>query len=318
MLRVSSLVDVTRPLTAPRSRLASPVWLGLTLAASTLLGGGCDRQAEPTQTPEQVAAPDPQEHAFFDSEGQPGELDSFIASLADIDFVGFGELHHHAVGSRVELALLEGMAAQDRPVALAMEFFESDQQAALDEYLAGSIDEPTFRERTRRDDNYEHSHRPLIEFAKLNGIPVIAANPPRALVTAYREAGPASYQDYLLTLSDQDRALLPRSSVPPDDEFKARFMKTMGKRGPAFYPAMALWNDAMAESSADFREQHPDHRILLIAGVYHVAKHLGVVTQYTARRPEDSVRVLAMAPIEGPMVFDEANRGEGDMVLEVR
>ncbi|KIG18707.1 putative iron-regulated protein [Enhygromyxa salina] len=280
-----------------------------------LLGVGCDDQ--PTQTPEQAATVDPNEHAFFDREGNPSDLDSFIASLADVDFVGAGELHHHGVGSQVQLAVLQGMAAQDRPVALAMEFFEADQQAPLDAYLAGSIDEPTFREQTKRDDNYERSHRPLIEFAKRNGIPVIAANAPRPLVTAYRESG-ATYADYLATLSEQDRALMPRSSVPPDDEFKARFMQTMGERGPAFYPAMALWNDAMAESSADFRAEHPEHRVLLIVGVYHVAKHLGVVTQYTARRPQDSVRVLSMAPIEGPMVFDPSNRDEGDVILQVR
>lgn len=303
---MSTLVDVTRT-------------FALMFGVSMLLSLGCDRPTQRTQTPEQPAVPDPDEHAFFDGEGKPSDLDSFIASLADVDFVGFGELHHHPVGSRVELAMLEGMAAQARPVALAMEFFEADQQPALDEYLSGAIDEPTFRERTKRDDNYERSHRPLIEFAKQNNIPVIAANAPRPLVTRYRESGAATYADYLASLSDQDRALLPRTSVPPDDEFKARFLKTMGPhRGPAFYPAMALWNDAMAESTADFRAEHPEHRILLIAGVYHVAAHLGVITQYSARRPEDSVRVLSMMPVEGAIVFDALNRGEGDLVLLVR
>ncbi|PRQ01201.1 ChaN family lipoprotein [Enhygromyxa salina] len=299
---MSSLVDVTRR---------------VLLAGSLLIGVGCDRLDQPTQTPERATERDPEAHAFFDSDGDPSELDGFIASLADVDFVGFGELHHHSVGAQVQLAVLEGMAAQDRPVALAMEFFEADQQATLDAYLAGSIDEPTFREQTGRDDNYEQLHRPLIEFAKRSGIPVIAANAPRELVTAYRESG-ATYADYLATLSEGEQALMPRTSVPPDDEFKARFMKTMGERGPAFYPAMALWNDAMAESSADFRDAHPEHRILLIVGVYHVAKHLGVITQYRARRPDDSVRVVTMTPVEGPIVFDESNRGEGDLVLVVR
>jgi uncharacterized iron-regulated protein len=285
----------------------------------TLLTAGCDRPAQRTQTPEQPAAPDPEAHALFDGEGNPSGLDSFIASLADVDFVGFGELHHHPVGSRIELAVLEGMAAHPRPVALAMEFFEADHQPALDEYLSGAIDESTFRERTKRDDNYEQSHRPLIEFAKRNDIPVIAANAPRPLVTRYRESGAETYADYLASLSDHERALLPRTSVPPDDEFKTRFMKTMGPhRGPGYYPAMALWNDAMAESTADFRAEHPEHRILLIAGVYHVAAHLGVITQYSARRPSDSVRVLSMMPVEGAMVFADEMRGEGDLVVLVR
>ena len=55
----------------------------------------------------------------------------------------------------------------------------------------------------------------------------------------------------------------------------------------------------MAESAADFREQNPEHRILLVVGGFHVAAHLGTVTQFQNRRPDDSVKVLLMSPAEG-------------------
>ncbi len=211
------------------------------------------------------------------------------------------------------------MARQERPVALAMEFFEADTQGALDDYLAGRIDEAEFRERSGRDERYDASHRPLIELCKEAGIPVIAANAPRPLVTAYRKSGLA-YADYRASLSEADRALLPRSSVPPDDEFKRRFMAVMGpKRGPSFYRSMALWNDAMAESIADFRAEHGDHRVLLIVGAFHVDAHLGTITEFLARRPGDSAKVLSMKTVEGsPMSFAEELRGEGDLLLTVR
>jgi uncharacterized iron-regulated protein len=293
-------------------------WVLSTLLLLPATLGGCTKPStgESTTPDDAAAAVDPSEHAFFDGEGNPAELATFIAGLAD---VGFGELHYHDIGSRVELEVLRGMAGQERPVALAMEFFEADHQAALDEYLGGDIDEATFRERTKRDDKYETSHRPLIEFAKEHQIPVIAANAPRHLVTGYRKAGGKDYAGYLASLPEEDRALMPRTSVPPDDDFKRRFMDLMGpKRGPAFYPSMCLWNDAMAESAADFREAHPEHRILLVVGGFHVAKHLGTVTQYQNRRPDDSVRVLMMAPVEGPMTFSEGDRDESDLVLKVR
>lgn len=294
------------------ARAAHIAAAGLLLA----LGGAC--KPARTATPTTRAEVDREEHAFFDGEGRPAALDEFIAGLADVDFIGFGELHDHVVGSRVELALLAGLAAQPRPLALAMEFFEADHQAALDEYLAGTIDEPSFRARTRRDDKYDDSHRPLIELAKARGIPVIAANAPRALVTAYRKSG-LPYQAWLATRSRAERALLPASSIPPEDEFKARFLATMGpERGRAFYPSMCLWNDAMAGAVAEFRAAHPEHRVLLIVGGYHVAGRLGVVTQYLARRPGESVRVLLMSPADGPMAFAGADRGEADLILKVR
>jgi uncharacterized iron-regulated protein len=211
------------------------------------------------------------------------------------------------------------MAGQARPVALALEFFEADTQGALDDYLAGRIDEAEFRQRSGRDERYDASHRPLIELCKEAGIPVIAANAPRPLVTAYRKSK-LDYSDYLASLTEEERALLPRSSVPPDDEFKRRFMELMGpKRGPSFYRSMALWNDAMAESIAEFRASHSDHRVLLIVGEFHVAAHLGTMKEFVARRPEDRTKVLSMKIARGePMAFAEDFRGEADLILAVR
>lgn len=291
-----------------------------TLLSLLVLAGCKSAPAEPTQSPSADADVDYEAHAFFDAGGNETSFDAYVDSVADIDFVGFGELHYHAVGSRYELELLKAMSAQPRPVALAMEFFEADTQKALDEYLAGNIDEAEFREQARRDEKYDDSHRPLIEFCKQAGIPVIAANAPRPLVTAYRKAGVASYDEYLTGLTEEERALLPAKSVPPDDEFKERFMEVMGPdRGPRFYKSMALWNDAMAEAAANFRAEHPEHRVLLIVGGFHVAKRLGTVTQYLDRRPDDSASVLLMqVDEEGPIDFTEDDRDEGDVVLKVR
>lgn len=291
----------------------------LRLILSLCLAAACTRPGA-TEPPHTASARvDPGEHAFFDDEGGGTSFEAFVASVADVDVVGFGELHYHPVGSRYELALLEAMAAQQRPVALALEFFEAHHQKDLDAYLAGEIDETVFRERTGRDARYDESHRPLVELCKQRKIPVIAANAPRHLVTAYRKSDAVDYQAYLGGLPEQDRGHLPRSSVPPDDAFKDRFMKLMGpKRGPAFYRSMALWNDAMAESVADFRVAHPDHRVLLVVGEFHVAARLGTVTQYLARRPDDRVRLLVMRPTEGPMTLAAEDRGEGDVVLKVR
>ena len=60
-------------------------------------------------------------------------------------------------------------------------------------------------------------------------------------------------------------------------------------------------------------------RVLLIVSGFHVAAHLGTITQYAERRPEDSVKVLLMQVLEdGPVVFSEDFRGEADLQLGVR
>jgi uncharacterized iron-regulated protein len=294
------------------------------LTGSTLLGSpGCKAEGgtvSPAAIAQEAWEPaDPDEHGLFDGQGAATTFEAFAASVADIDFVAFGEFHSHAVGSRYELQLLQAMADQERPVALAMEFFEADTQPALDAYLAGEIDEAEFRTKTNRNEAYETSHRPLIEFCKERGIPVIAANAPRDLVKGYRESKAESYAAYLEGLTAEQRALLPEAEGPVDEEFKRRFLEFMGpKRGPSFYPSMALWNDAMAEASANFRTEHPEHRVLLVVGGFHVAAHLGIMSQYRARRPGDDSRVLLMSrQPEGPIAFADDDRGEGDVILKV-
>jgi uncharacterized iron-regulated protein len=260
-------------------------------------------------------APAPDAFACYAGDGTPTELARFAERCHDADLVAFGELHEHPAARRAELELLTALLAQPRPVALALEFFERDTQPALDDYLAGRIDEATMRERTARTDAYEQQHRALVEACKRAHAPVIAANSPRRLVTAYRKQS-LPYPEWLAARSEADRAMMPASSEPPHDEHERRFMALMGpQRGPAFWKSMALWNDAMAESIASFRASHPEHRVLLVVGAFHVAARLGTITAYLARRPDDRVAVASM--IAGSLAFADADRDEGDLLIKV-
>ncbi len=238
-----------------------------------------------------------------------------MAASSAADAVFFGELHDDPSCAAIARELLERFVAQPRPVALALEFFEADHQADLDAYLRGDIDEPTFVTRTKRNQGYAATHRPLIELCKAKGLAVIAANAPRRLVKAYRESG-SDYDAYLAGLSEADRAFMPPWTRPPDDAHKRRFMATMGgDRGPRFWPSMALWNDAMADSMARHRTAHPEARVLLVVGAFHVAGRLGTVTAYRERRSEDHIAVVTS--IDGGLAFAAGDRGEGDLVVKI-
>lgn len=150
-----------------------------------------------------------------------------IARRADV--VLFGEEHNDFVCNQIEAQLLAALAA-DRPTSLAMEFFETDTQAALDAYLDGKLDEADFRKAARQGKAYLRSHRPLIEICREMNLPVIAANTPRELVRRFRQSG-LEYPEFVAALSPEERGLVPARFSLPLGAYFDRFKAAMGGHG---------------------------------------------------------------------------------------
>lgn len=315
-----------------------PPALWLTVVLVPALGAcACPRRCPPAPRLARAAAPAPaspapaavrpaerppaRAEAWYLGDGTPTDLEGALAAVSDADLIAFGELHGHPAGAAAQLALLRRLAADGRPVALAMEFFERDTQAVLDAYLRGEVPSEQLRKEARLGPDYPHTHGPLIDFCRERGIPVIAANAPRRLVTAYRKSG-ADFEAFRGAQPDGDRAWLPRETSVLEDAYRERFLALMGpERGPAFFRSQSLWDDAMAEAVADFRAARPAHRVLLIVGGFHVAHGEGTLTKYRLRRGKDEVRILLMSPAPAPasdLAFLPADLGSADVVLKVR
>ena len=170
--------------------------------------------------------------AYDGHDGRRLDFADVVARCRTADVILFGEQHNDAVCNQFEAQLLYALARQPRPVALAMEFFEADTQAALDAYLRRRIDEEPFREQTRQGRAYVLSHRPLIELCRLVHVPVIAANAPRRLVRAYRNSG-LDYEEFRAGLEPADQRWLPTENAYISGDYQERFFETMkGHGGP--------------------------------------------------------------------------------------
>lgn len=179
----------------------------LGLLAGALLAAGCQtpekRPGSPPPTPPTIG--DPRSVPLFG--GDPATRAThaqLVAAAAGADVFIIGENHGHPLGLALAAALWEDLLPRAPLAALALEFFERDDQAHIDDYLAGLTDEKSFRGQTGRTPaNYPDGHRQMVEAAKSAGRRVWAANAPRVYVRTARTAS----LDRLSGLTPEQRRL---------------------------------------------------------------------------------------------------------------
>ena len=283
--------------------------------------------------------------------GRPLDFATVAQRCATADVVLLGERHGDAVCNQLEAQLLYALLETRRPLALAMEFFEADQQAALDAYLDGRLDEPGFIEQSHRPKSYLNTHRPLIELCRAARVPVIAANTPRRLVKAFRKSG-KDYAAFRASLGPADRQWLPPDFSYIEGDYRTHFAEAMGvtpqsppargaqqsataasqpaDRAPAsrpagmphtldwkkFYLAQLLWDEAMSDAIARYRRRYPRRRVMLVVGGFHVENEGGTFQKLRKKAPRARIVTLAYrSHPDGQFAFDDEDRGAGDVVI---
>lgn len=267
--------------------------------------------------------------------------DDLVRRAAEADVVLIGEAHGHPLGGAVTTALFTDVLATRAPEdavssaripALSLEFFERDQQAHLDDYLAGITDEETFKKRTGRvgpsefgPGNYPTAHRAMLEAAKAAGIPVIGANAARRYVTLSREES----IERLGALSDEQQRLYAIPGALTEGPYRDRFFDDMagmmaahmpevdavdpGEGDPAmtdaqqnnldeaayqliqgYYRAQNVWDATMADSIARAlgRGLAP---VFHIVGRFHVDDDGGLLQRLRTLRPGARILTIVLA-----------------------
>ncbi len=225
---------------------------------------------------------------------KPATIDDIVAQMQKADVLFFGEEHNDSTGHRLEYLLLNKLvAAYPDKTALSMEMFETDCQTVLNEYLAGLIREKNFRTDVRVWPNYK-DYQPLIEFAKSNHVPVVAANAPARYTNMVNRLGLNSLQQ----LDATGKSYLP--PLPVDTAtgpYLAKFDQIMGGHasmpGMEMYQAQNLWDATMGWSIATFAKTHRGYKILQINGGFHSEEKLGIAEQL--KHYDNKVRILNIA-----------------------
>jgi len=224
------------------------------------------------------------------------DIEDSFDMLMDYNIIFVGEEHESRVSHDAELTILKGLAKRDSNMVLALEMFERDVQEILDAYLKRKISEKEFLEQSRPWPNYLEDYRPLIEFAKKEGMPVIAANIPRRAAAAVAMANKLSPD-----VMGEDRKYLPQILHLKSKEYYKRFASLIrelphstpmkGMKVNGLYKAQVLKDSVMAASVEPFL----DRRTLFCCGHFHSDYHLGIPYQLQRNHPKLKIAVIAMA-----------------------
>lgn len=270
-----------------------------------------------TQYEAQIVAPE---------SGTTLTVEQLAQRLAGSDVVIVGEYHGHH-GSHLLQSRLQSALYEQRPrQILSMEQFNLDRQPALDQYLQGATGETEMIEDAGAWDNYRASYRPLVEFARQQNLPVIAANAPADVVRCVGRKGP----EYLDRISAPLRQKLPNDPFMDTPAYREKFTEAIGashrgdntvsERMENTYKAQLLRDNTMAVRILEARARYPGHQVLHLTGTFHSEDGLGTVALLKRRAPELSVAVVS--PVIWPASDHtpplEQNREKGDFLYFIQ
>ena len=296
-------------------------WRLISVCAVLLFLGGCALNT-PSEVAKQCSTsqlPTAYDYQLLDQAYQPVSLQQVAVAVKTADVVFIGEHHRNQASHLLQMRLLAALhhhnVIENRPMQLAMEQFERDQQTMVDDYLKGKIGERYLMDEAPTWKNYQGSYRPMVEYAKQKNIPVIAANAPGDIIRCIGRKG----KGYLKKLTAAEKTMIatePFADVPgyADKffEFMAHSKPTESKRMKQSYLAQLTRDNTMAESVDKALQQSPRAQVVHLNGSFHSAGHLGTAGALKRLNPALKIVVISPVHIDKLNEFKQENKYKDD------
>jgi uncharacterized iron-regulated protein len=220
--------------------------------------------------------------------------DQMYAAVSDARIIYVGETHDNPAAHRLELQILEAVLHRHPgQVSLGMEMFNNEQQAVLDDWVAGKLSEKEFLKASdwygvwSQDFRY---YRDILNLARDHRVPVVALNVTRQV---RQKVG----MNDLADLDEATRAQLPEMDL--NDPYQKAMTTAIyadhshgGKMLDSFLRIQTLWDESMASNVArHMSDKAPGYRMVVMAGGNHVRFGFGIPRRVFRRLPTSYVTV---------------------------
>ncbi|MGC1396457.1 MAG: ChaN family lipoprotein, partial [Coleofasciculaceae cyanobacterium] len=221
---------------------------------------------------------------------------NILQELFKANVVYLGETHDSLEDHKAQLQILQSLHQQNRKIAIAMEMFQRPYQNIIDQYLAGKITEAQLVEQTEYEQRWGFPweyYAPILRFAKLHQLPVLALNTPNEVTRQVARNGLESL------MPEQLKHIPPLTEIRTDNaDYRKIALASYEQHSQAgqgnstsferFFTALVLWDETMAERIAQFVKDNPDYQVVVLAGKSHITYGYGIPSR-VARRLDDKL-----------------------------
>lgn len=251
---------------------------------------------------------------LFNATGKKTNYQALLAEAKKADVVLFGEYHNNPICHWLQYELTKDLAKAvgDESMILGAEMFESDNQAGLNMYLSGKVEDKKLKTVVRLWPNYETDYRPLVDFAKDHKIPFIATNVPRKYANKVYMSGLAS----LDTLPDSTKRWIAPLPIRYDSTlqcYRDIFNNAGGHGGQNLPMSQALKDATMAHFIA--AHWRPGKHFMHYQGAYHSDYRQAIGWYLLQQNPALKILVISVTEQDNVAVLNKEDYNRGDFII---
>jgi uncharacterized iron-regulated protein len=252
-------------------------------------------------------------YKIYNAKGKRVRYKKMVKKIAKQDIVLFGEQHNSAIAHWLQLEVTKELNTK-RELQLGAEMIETDNQKALNLYLADSINAKGLDSSARLWPNYATDYAPLVNFAKVNNLTFIGTNIPRRYASMVYKEG-FGVLDNLTEEEKKWMAPLPMAFDPNLPTYQS-ILKMMGDHGsPKLVMSQATKDATMGHFI--LKNYVPGKLFLHYNGAFHSDYYEGILWYLKKQSSELNYTTISTV-IQGDVnKLHPDNKGKADFIIVV-
>lgn len=249
----------------------------------------------------------------FNAKGGKADIQDILKATKGKTHIFFGELHNNPIAHWLQLELTKALHADHgEALIIGAEMFESDNQILIDEYFSDLIQQDQFEAECRLWDNYQTDYKPILEYAKAQGLRFVATNIPRRYANAVYHGGLPALKDFSET-AHSFIAPLPISIDTTLITYQEINAMSKGHSGGYMLEAQAIKDATMAHFI--LLNSTPGGVFFHLNGSYHSSQREGIIAYLQKQIPAEQILTITTVEQDALDRLDPDNAELADFTI---